>query len=561
LLKLKQSSKLTVQAYFAYLRNIVSTIDWKLLIFLLLFLNVKMAVKVVAIIFIFFFRFNFQFGFKLKDSRLPLFYLIMIGLGIFNWVIDQSFTKLNYDLVMLTGILCWLLCILAIHQIKISVEQNKPEVTHRTIAFFFILNTIVSLITYAGIIWKTSAPDPFIYQGEFQKYFIGTGDYIKGISFDTSTTNALLSAFGVFYFLSRGKGILCLLCMVTLLLTGSNFINILFCCILIYAFIFQTTKDQKSVLIVCMMLLILFLAKVSPQNEKYITQWYHDYFDKDTVTKVIPVQPVMVKQNESTNEKIEKDKIAHQYLDSLDKMNVRKKQNIIIGGLAPKYVSAITAKPEIPQPNINAPTFQYRQDTTAIQKTLLNYISEHHSALTITTRDSSFQPKYPGKVIALQQTFNYLNLHPQRILTGTGIANFSSKLAFRATALKIAGGYPEKYAYFNNSFIANHFDLYLYYFSRLDKLHSLTNTPNSTYDQLLSEYGLLGLAFFFIFYIGYFTKHIKKLDYGIPLLLLMLGAFFIDYWFEQLSIVVIFELLLLLNIKETTEPYSINDKK
>ena len=29
-------------------------------------------------------------------------------------------------------------------------------------------------------------------------------------------------------------------------------------------------------------------------------------------------------------------------------------------------------------------------------------------------------------------------------------------------------------------------------------------------------------------------------------------AFFIDYWFEQLSVVVLFELLLLLNIKETS---------
>jgi len=31
----------------------------------------------------------------------------------------------------------------------------------------------------------------------------------------------------------------------------------------------------------------------------------------------------------------------------------------------------------------------------------------------------------------------------------------------------------------------------------------------------------------------------------------MLAVFFTDYWFEQLSVVVFFELLLLLNIKET----------
>jgi hypothetical protein len=34
----------------------------------------------------------------------------------------------------------------------------------------------------------------------------------------------------------------------------------------------------------------------------------------------------------------------------------------------------------------------------------------------------------------------------------------------------------------------------------------------------------------------------------------MLAAFFIEYWFEQLSVIVFFELLLLLNIKETQSP-------
>jgi len=33
---------------------------------------------------------------------------------------------------------------------------------------------------------------------------------------------------------------------------------------------------------------------------------------------------------------------------------------------------------------------------------------------------------------------------------------------------------------------------------------------------------------------------------------LMLAIFSTDYWFEQLSVVVFFELLLLLNIKETS---------
>jgi hypothetical protein len=51
---------------------------------------------------------------------------------------------------------------------------------------------------------------------------------------------------------------------------------------------------------------------------------------------------------------------------------------------------------------------------------------------------------------------------------------------------------------------------------------------------------------------GYFLKDFRKLTYGIPLLVLLLGIFFIDYWFEQLSVLILIELLLLLNIKESS---------
>jgi O-antigen ligase len=116
--------------------------------------------------------------------------------------------------------------------------------------------------------------------------------------------------------------------------------------------------------------------------------------------------------------------------------------------------------------------------------------------------------------------------------------------------MKIAGGYPAKYSYINEDFKTNHLDLYLFYFTNADDLHSIANSPNSTYDQLLSEYGIAGLFCFVVFYIGFFMRRLKKQSYGIPLLLLMAGIFFTDYWFEQLSVVVLFELLLFLNSKE-----------
>ncbi|HTD93732.1 MAG TPA: hypothetical protein VK644_07970, partial [Chitinophagaceae bacterium] len=76
--------------------------------------------------------------------------------------------------------------------------------------------------------------------------------------------------------------------------------------------------------------------------------------------------------------------------------------------------------------------------------------------------------------------------------------------------------------------------------------------PNSVYLQLAGEYGLIGLLGFAIFYIGYFLKRGSLDGYNIAILLLLLGMLCTDYWFEQLSVIPFFELILLLHIKEKT---------
>ena len=137
------------------------------------------------------------------------------------------------------------------HQVKLSVEQNSTAVIHQTLLVFFVMNAVVSIVFYLIIVFKSGTINPYLYQGEYQKYFIGTGDYIKGISFDTSTTNSVLNAFGVIYFLSRKNGFMMLLCMIILLLTGSNITNLLLCATLIFVFFFQSDKEQKSLILIC----------------------------------------------------------------------------------------------------------------------------------------------------------------------------------------------------------------------------------------------------------------------------------------------------------------------
>lgn len=522
--------------------------DWKLLLFLLLFLNVKMAVKIPAIAIIYLLNFDFKFGFKLKDSRLPLFYPLVVAVAIVGFIINGRYSDLNYNLVFITGVSFWLICILAVHQIKLAVERNEPQIVHQTILLFFIINTLASLANIGLIVLETHALNPYTYQGQYQKYFISTGDFIKGITFDTSTTNAILNAFGVIYFITKKNMGMTLLCMAVLLLTASNFTNVFTMAVLAFLFLFNSTRNQKSIIVVCVAMLVVFMAKVSPQNSDYVENTIKTALYKKQVISPWPQYdntPIILKPDSILTFEEKRIKRATLYLDSLAALPV----NQVHRDPVPRGVLIAGAGRIVPpEPDLNAAQYQWLTTTPPEQQQLVDFARAHRADLPLT--DMPKPQTTPGKVIGLKQTLGFLKTHPAKILAGAGVGNFSSKLAFRATGLKFTGGYPQKYVYINPDFLRNHLDVYLSFFTRSAASHSLTNSPFSVYDQLLSEYGLLGLLALFVFYVGFFLKDYCLLTYGIPMLLFVLFIFLIDYWFEQLSVIVFFELLLFLNIKE-----------
>jgi len=524
-------------------KQTVTAIDWKLLVFLLLFLNVKLIVKLAAIILIYILQPDFKFGFRIRNSRLPLFYLFIIGIGILDYLIIPGAKSLNYSIVVITGIAFWMLSILAIHQVKLSVELHDPSVIQKTISVFFVINAIISLGTLLVIIVKTGAINPYLYQGEYQLYFIGTGDYIRGISFDTSTTNAVLNAFGVIYFLSHKKTLMAFLCMIILLLTGSNITSLVLSAALLFVFIFQSDKDRKSLILICLFFLVIFVAKISPQNNQYVANTLKNFFNEPSKNLAVNAIAIEDRADSTLTPEEKKQKIATLYLDSISAIN-RKKLT---------FLSNITEKPErkiaIPTDDINGPEFQHKSFTTPVEENMYQFINAHSGHLPMSS-DTAYHTRLPGKIIAWKQSYNYLTKHPIQAIVGSGIGNFSSKLAFKTSGLKIAGAWPAKYKYINNSFLRNHLDVYLYYFSKSDGYHSTINSPASVYDQIITEYGMAGLAAYLIFYAGFFLKNFRNLSFGIPLIIVLSGIFFFDYWFEQLSIVIFFELLMFLNLKE-----------
>ena len=521
-------------------KNQLLGIDWPLLIFLILFLNVKLVIKLAALLFIYIIRSRVNLKLSLTNPRLPLFYFAVISIAVFNFLLYGGFVNLNYSIAVLVGIGFWLMCLLASHQLKTAVETIPACKIHQTIFALFIINAIVSLVVYGSIIIETGAVNPYRYQGQYQKYFIGTGDYIKGISFDTSTTNAVLNAFAILYFLAKEKFAWCLFFMAVLLLTGSNITNMILGGVFLLLFIFKSTKTQKSIIVACFGLLVIFLAKVSPQNNSYIETAYEKFIEgkKPQQAKAVKEIPVTEKPDSILTAEERKQKVAINYLDSVAAAKTKLETNI---ATLPKE------KPEIPQANIHTPPYQHKDDTTGFQKELMVFMEKDKIDTPVPEERTA-----PGKVTALKEVVTYLWQHPAKIITGCGICNFSSKLAFKATGLKIAGGYPERFKYINPAFEKNHLALYLGYFTKTAGQHSVINKPDSVYGQLLGEYGIAGIAALIIFYFGFFSKHLKTLTYGLPLLVFTAGLFFSDYWFEQLSVMTVFELLLFLNIKETT---------
>ncbi|SEN88144.1 hypothetical protein SAMN05192574_104463 [Mucilaginibacter gossypiicola] len=526
--------------------------DWRLLIFLLLFINVRIPFKIVALLFVYLTQFNFRFGFKLRNTRIPLFYLLVFPIAIIAAIINQNFINLYYIPVFGWALLCWTMAILAVHQVKLMVDKTDAETIYRTLIIFFVINAIFSAVNLIHIIWIIKSINPYAYMGMHQRYFINTGDDVMGVSFDLSSTNAVMCAFGVFYFIYKRNLAMMIVCMSTLVLTYSNLITVLFLLILAFIFIFRTTRSQKSMIVVALMIYIISMAKISPQNGKYLNEVTASALRENRPEKQITtVNSTSANTNSLLSRDERRSKFAQHYLDSLSVIKARREKLSELEKKIKGLPLTDHGRLYIPEPNTHFAEFYNIGEMTPDRQQLIDCIAIHWAQLPL-CHIEPFRPTLPGKITGAAQTFDYLVAHPLQSITGLGAGNFSSKIAFRAAGAGIRGDYPKNYIYINPAFMRNHFDLYLSFFSKNAEFRSVRNNPYSTYDQMLSEYGILGLLALIIFYIGFFARHYRKFSYGLPIIMMVGGIFFLDYWFEQLSVLVLFELMLFLNIKETT---------
>jgi O-antigen/teichoic acid export membrane protein len=464
------------------------SIDWSLLLFLVGVLDVKLYVKVAAILFAVILYRKKAIPRDIFRKGYLWFYAAMLLLAFLNLLLSLSSLSVPAFFAFSLGCGYWLLSLLAAYYVYLFAQQEDEERIHRTVGLFFLLNSACMLISFLVICFRAGTINPYTYEGEHRRYFINTGDMITGIGLDGSVTTALIGAFGILYFFYRSKPAAFLFCLVTVLLAGSNFVDIMLMVIFLFIFIFRSNRLQKSMILVSMLIVTVFFAKVSPQNGQYV----------ENIVKRI------------------------------DKRNVYEEP--------------------VPIPNAKDKEFVERKEVVKKEVQMKTF----EQTLYPPKMEDSFKVSYKnynrsGRWVSWQQMVRFFDAHPARLLIGAGMGRFSSRLAFKTAALDIAGGYPVGRRYIDPFFRDNYLWLYVYYHSRDEGQHSVVNKPDSVYGQLLCEYGLTGLLLFGLLYAAFFLKGSRSLSYGLPLLLLMGMAFFTEYWFEQLSVVILFELLMLLD--------------
>ncbi|RYY87465.1 MAG: hypothetical protein EOO15_11795, partial [Chitinophagaceae bacterium] len=444
------------------IRGYLDSIDGQLLLFLVLLCNVKVAVKGFALLLLLWRHRNHWKDLLTRPPLPVLFYPAAALLGLLSALWAGRFLEAHYGWAYLGTLSSWIAC--GILSLGMYGEAKKGDSSriYRTLEVFLLLNAAVSFLQLGSIILETGALNPYRYQGNFQKYFINTGDYIKGLSFDTSTTNAVLCATGLLLFAQRGRWVVAVASLFALVLTASNLLNVLTLAALLFLFFFRSGRAQKSILALCLLPFLVFWARISPQNTSYAGLVLG--LSTPKAAAAAPTISATAPTLESLREAF-----ARHWLDSMGGR---------LAAVAPVNVHT-AERPALPADNIHSPAFQHRDDSGATRQLL------KQTAARLGAAPPPRLGSRPGKLIALEQTGKWLRAHPSRIITGSGPAAYSSKMAFKATGLGIAGHYPSAIAYRSADFEKGQLALYLSYFSASEKLHSVVHSPNSVYLQML----------------------------------------------------------------------------
>lgn len=536
-----------------------------LLLFLLGVTYVKLYIKIAAVIcyalYLVYKRCKFP-----RINRIHLFYISITLLGVLSSFINRSFSHPEYTYGFTIGIIQWFIAFVSSYLLVSTFTFLGRERFLKVLKYFYGINALVSIGVLLLLFTKTNFTFPYWYDAG-GKYGVSTGDYINGVFSDTSFVNAAISSVGVLFFLINKQYKWAVLCTIIMLLCTSNVSVIFLAITLLVMFVFKNNYPLRKNIVFILLLMIASYPVLSPQNLAYMEVAYErekssDYeIGKEKLTEVEGLQPSLVVYGKSFFKKNIHSEFRSkdyygliksyryqpyfsdhikpvwsplQFYKNIDnyRINTRAEDIMSISGELPQLYKSATEESDLIEDNMAA------LNPYSVQQAIAGWYNIDPESSTL----SKYQ--FPGKVYSYEQTLYFLRSNYTHLLLGAGIGNFSSKLAVKMTGLKIQGNYPDDKIYVSKNFLQYHFYTILYYFSRHASEHSILNMPNSVYNQLGGEYGLLGLLCFILLYLGFLLKHKAKLNAGVFISVILMMFLGMDYWFEYLSLVIVFDAII-----------------
>lgn len=427
-------------------------------------------------------------GFSLK--KIPAFYFLIICIEVFKFICLNESYGFPHLSQFLVGISYWVASLLICYLLYDTVE--KGENISRTLNVIAILNFAFSIFQLLKICMIEHVANPYN-TGHMHPYGISSGDLINGLFHGVHLTNAFVSLFLIVYYTNKKKLFYVGICLISLLLTGSNYATIILLVALGVLFINNKSIHQKLIISGVVCVSVVFYWFITPLNAEYMLQ------------KMLHISATM--PNAKRDIETENSEIKNGY------------REVAVADTNRPYDVAATKKILV-------------KDTAA----MFDFV------------------KQPGKMRSYYQTKAFLTSSVAHFLFGAGMGGFSSKLAFNSSGV-MEGSSLNKYLpkYETPYFKANHKALYAYLKTQHVMFHSESNRPFSVYNQLAGEYGIIGLILFVGFYLWYFFKRIRKSTFALPIFVSLFFMFNIDYFIESLSILLVFELLMFMDIKEKSQ--------
>jgi hypothetical protein len=515
-------------------RSFYRNIDWGLLLFLCSATYVKLYIKIVAIVLYWFYIAYKRYSFK-KPPSLVWFYFFIIIAGTLSSVIQGSFSIEGYLTGYGLGASTWLIGGVISYLIYTAVRNIDNKRIGDTIKAFFTINILISVVALVQLMVMSKHLVPYWYWESSEYFGASTGDHIKGVFSSNSVTNAMVSALGVIYFLYNKEFKFSIACLFTCLLCTSNFTLFLLVGMLVLLHLAIKDKAVRRNVRISLIFVFVLYPILSPLNVKYINTTYSMGTDKSVAVTLRQLDSNIINEKVPITGQNEIEQSIKKYIISTGKTGyykIKTNDTLFIDYADNiKYVQYYGKASAGEDANV-----VLKQDF------LKSLIEQWYGSKYEQTPLSTYYR--PIKLYSFIQTLVFLKGSITDFLFGAGIGNFSSKLAIKMTGLNMQGTYPLQDIYISPVFVQYHLYTLLYVLALPVSEHSTINMPNSVYNQIGGEYGIIGVLLFIICYVGFILKNWKKLGYSRYLLLVMLAFFGFEYWFEMLSLTVVFELLL-----------------